>query len=169
MMKSYIWAMIHDAIESDLYPGELLRYYNTLKQAMEQEVRHMYDWICVPLVAEFELGVRWDGALTVKAMDQEHMIVKGRRGFYEELMDHMARAYKFDVSVKKETLVGQHKDCGGDIELPYYTCSKCKNQVKMPEEHDLGETLILRKSYEGDSGGNTDVVAEVVWREKLLT
>jgi hypothetical protein len=166
-MNSFVWAMIHDAIESDLYPGELLKYYDILKHSMEVDVRDLYDWLCVPMVAEFELGVRWDGALTVKELTSEHMIVKGRRGFYDETMDHMSRAYKFDAILKKEVLIGQHRGCGGEIEVPSNVCSKCKNVVAIPEELDLGETLILRKSFEGESGGNSEVTAEIVWKEKL--
>lgn len=167
-MHSFIWALIHDAIENDLFPGELLAYYLVLKQAMEDEVCQLYDWLCVPMVAEFELGVRWDGALSVKDLDKDKMIIKGRRGFFEETMDVMSRAYKFDYKIKKEVYVGMHRGCGGEIDVTTHKCSKCDQQTRGLEDLDAGETLILRKSYEGDTGGTTDLTAEIEWRQHLV-
>ena len=169
LMNSYVWAMIHDAIESDLYPGELLKYYQILKHSMEKEVREMYDWVCVPLEAEFEIGVRWDGAVTVKSLDAERMVVKGRRRFYEETMEYLSRAYQFEAKVTKETYVGMHRGCGGDINVDNNVCSKCKQVTRGQEDVDVGETLILRKSFEGDNGGITEVSAEIAWRQTLAT
>jgi hypothetical protein len=168
-MKSYAWASIHDAAENDIYPGELLRYMYMLKYAMEDHVQALYEWLCVPMSAEFELGVRWDGAMVVKKFDDDHMILKGRRGFYDETMDHLSRAYKFDVTVKKELHIATHKGCGsaGEVDYSTMTCAACKKVVPR-EELDFGETLILRKSYEGESGGESEVTAEIVWRENLL-
>lgn len=167
-MNSFIWALIHDAIENDLYPGELLAYYLVLKQAMEDDVLSLYDWLCVPMVAEFELGVRWDGALTVKDLTAEKMILKGRRRFFEETMDVMSRAYKFDYKIKKEVYVGMHRGCGGDIEVGTNRCSKCDVVTQGKADLDMGETLILRKSYEGDTGGDTEVSVDIEWRQALV-
>lgn len=168
-MNSLIWAMIHDAIESDLYPGELLSYYKILKHAMEVRVCEEYDWLCVPMVAEFELGVRWDGALTVKELDDQHMVLKGRRGFYDETMEFLARGYQFESKIKKEVYIGTHKPCKGDGEVDAVThkCKKCEQIVNPDTDLDYGETLILRKSYEGESGGNTEVTTEIVWRQYM--
>ena len=168
-MRSLIWAMIHDAIESDLYPGELLTYYKVLKHAMEVQVCEEYDWLCVPMVAEFELGVRWDGSLTVKKLDDEHMVLKGRRGFYEETMDFLARGYKFDSRIKEEVFTGTHKQCKGEgiVDVGPNVCRKCKQVVNPETDLDYGETLILRKSYEGESGGKTEVTTEIVWRQSM--
>lgn len=173
-MLSYIWAMVHDAVESDLYPGELLKYHQVLKSAMEVDVVKIFsDWLCVPMVAEFELGVRWDGSLVVKELDENHMILSGRKGFWEETADHMQRGYKFKYKIKKEMLVGTHKtssdvkaSCCGGIEHPSMKCVKC-GVIVPPEAVDLGETLILRKSYEGEAGGNVEVVVEVEWEQKF--
>jgi hypothetical protein len=167
-MKSLIWAMIHDAIESDIYPGELLPYYKILKKAMEVDVCQTYEWLCVPMVAEFELGTRWDGALTVKTFDDEHMILKGRRGFYDETLEHLARGYKFDCKLKSETYIGTHRACKGEgiVDAATAICRKC-GQVVDVNDLDHGETLILRKSYEGDSGGLTEVTCEITWRQHM--
>ena len=169
MLQSYTRAMIHDAIETDLYPGELYSYYHILKNAMEKKVCETYDWLCVPMVAEFELGTRWDGALTVKEFDKEHMVLKGRRGFYDETMETMDRGYKFGVKIKKEVYTGTHKPCKGDGEVDAVTriCKKCGQVVNPETDLDYGETLILRKSYEGESGGNTEVTCEIDWRQHM--
>lgn len=166
-MNSLIWAMIHDAIENDIYPGELLPFYKILKKAMEEDVCREYEWLCVPMVAEFELGTRWDGALTVKELTEERMILKGRRGFYEETLDHLARGYRFESKITKEVYTGTHRPCKGEGEVNALnnTCKKCGQVVNPETDLDYGETLILRKSYEGDSGGNTEVTTEIVWRQ----
>lgn len=166
-MNSYIWALIHDAVESDLYPGELLSYYLTLKKAMEEDVVRLYDWICVPLEAEFELGVRWDGSMVVKNLDAEKMTLKGRRGWYDETMDVMSRHYQFNAKVVKEVYTGSHQGCGGEVDAATNKCSKCEKIISGVSEIDRGETLILKKSYEGETGGNTEVTAEIEWRQAL--
>lgn len=175
---SHVWAMIHDAIESDVHPGELYAYYQIMKHCMERRVRDLFDWLVVPMVADFEIGVRWDGSLNIgfgdfkdpaaiikryrdanvpfempdwydrmktviKDRDEDGMftprrlVLYGRKEFFQEMVQVMSRGY----------------DIGSKIHF------------EMPVE--IGEELVLRKSYEGESGGEIDCLGEIFFKTPL--
>lgn len=178
-LLSHVWAMIHDAIESDVYPGELYTYYQIMKFCMEKRVGQIYDWLTVPMVADFEIGVRWDGSMNIglgdfkdpgavakrfkdagipfeipewydkmkdviKSRDTgmftpRRLVLYGRKEFFTELVEVMGRGY----------------DIGAKIHF------------EMPIE--IGEELVLRKSYEGESGGDTDCLGEIFFKKPLAT
>lgn len=52
-LKSRLCITVHDSIVADVYKPELKRVYEIMKECMEQLP---YDWVTVPLVAEFEVG-----------------------------------------------------------------------------------------------------------------
>ena len=99
---------------------------------MEDGVRRKHPWMKVPLVIDSEIGARWDGSVNVEEIGSDYLHLKGRKKFYDELVLHIQIV---NPGVKQEI-------------------------VKIWEEPYV-EQVILRKSYEGDYGGDTMIEAFV--------
>jgi hypothetical protein len=46
-----------------------------------------------PLLAEAEIGVRWDGALAIKEITDQHLLLEGRKVYFEETMAVFEKLY----------------------------------------------------------------------------
>lgn len=134
-MLSRAWGFVHDAVESDIYPRELMPYLHALAHHMQDTVPNSLPYILnarVPLVAEFELGTRWDGGVKIKKYGTDWLEVEGPNRFF------------------KETL-GSLRMCYPDLELEILD----EKPVKHTDE------IVLRKAYEGDDGGDVVITAKL--------
>lgn len=104
-MKSHPWETTHDSIVFDLHPDEIMGALKLGKSCMEERILSIHDWMTVPLIADVNLGVRWDGDLVVKTFDDDHLHVKGNGAYYEETLEALRRNY--DV---KEEIVSTYEE-----------------------------------------------------------
>lgn len=124
-LKSFIWAVIHDATECAIAPGELMKVLHLHKKAMEEDVRQ--PWMLVPLVTEFEVGARWDGGCKITKFGPDWIEVKGPDRFYQEFVETLNKGMSiateefkskprklFEELVPKRAYEG---DNGGDFDV----------------------------------------------------
>ena len=52
-------AFVHDALYFDMHPSDLWALPEFVRHEMEDVPVQVYDWLTVPLVADFEIGTRW--------------------------------------------------------------------------------------------------------------
>ena len=75
------------------------------KSCMEGKILAMHDWMTVPLVADVNLGVRWDGDLVVNSFDDDHLHVKGNGAYYDETLEALRKNYEV-----KEEIVSTYEE-----------------------------------------------------------
>jgi len=92
-LASRAWEFTHDSIEFDIYPGELMRVLRVAKSSMEDRALVRCPWMKAPLLAEAEIGVRWDGGLAVKEIGEDHLRLEGKRVFFDETMEALRKTY----------------------------------------------------------------------------
>jgi uracil-DNA glycosylase family 4 len=155
-MKSEPWLMVHDANEMDVYPSvdELYLNYQYSKHAMEVEAPAKYPWLNVPMKMEAELGARWDGSPSVIDFTPERLKVFGRVPFVMELVSQLRKFSEFKVVYHS---VRDKKDINHSSKLGH----------EQMVEVEKGEEIVMKKSYEGDSGGNWDTGAEIYFKSPL--
>lgn len=104
-MLSHPWETTHDSIVFDLHPNEIMKALKLGKSCMEGRILAMHKWMSVPLIADVNLGVRWDGDLVVKAFDEDHLHVKGNGVYYEETLEALKKNYEV-----KEEVVSRYEE-----------------------------------------------------------
>lgn len=104
-MQSHPWETTHDSIVFDLHPDEIMKALKLGKSCMEEKILAMHDWMTVPLVADVNLGVRWDGDLVVNSFDGDHLHVKGNGAYYEETLEALRKNYEV-----KEEIVSTYEE-----------------------------------------------------------
>jgi hypothetical protein len=129
-MMSYVWGVIHDAIENSIYPGELLRALPILDRKMSKDVPNSFPWIIIPIVSEYELAARWDGSVKVKEWGPDWIRVEGFNRYFEEIVEVARVGYE---NLKIEIV-----------------SDKPRNKL---------EEIVLRRAYEGDDGGDRVISA----------
>lgn len=77
--KSIMVGSVHDSIELDVYPGELITQINLFKNVFEQRVRDANPWIICPLELSTELGTSWGGCIEMhtKELGDKHVVLEG--------------------------------------------------------------------------------------------
>ena len=75
--KSKMFAFIHDALGLSIYPGELYQVAKLVKNVMEQKVPQQIDWIDLPLVSDFEVGVTWGELVNMQVLDNNCVQLSG--------------------------------------------------------------------------------------------
>jgi len=104
-MQSHPWETTHDSIVFDLHPDEIMKALKLGKSCMEGKILAMHDWMTVPLVADVNLGVRWDGDLVVNSFDDDHLHVKGNGAYYDETLEALRKNYEV-----KEEIVSTYEE-----------------------------------------------------------
>lgn len=155
-MKSEPWMMIHDANEMDVYPSvdELYLNYQYSKYYMEVAAPALYPWLNVPMKMEAELGARWDGSPSVIEFTPDKLKVFGRVPFVIELVSQLHKFAKFKTvyyAIKNKEDVN-------------HSSKLTRAQMVAVEK---GEEIVMKKSYEGDSGGDWDTGAEIYFDKPL--
>jgi hypothetical protein len=133
--QSRAWGFVHDAVESDIYPTELMPYLNALAYQMQEAIPNSLPYIRdanVPMVTEFELGTRWDGGCKVVNYGLDWLKLKGPNRFFKETIGSLYLCYP-----------------GLEIEI----------LSDKPVKHS--EEIILKRAYEGDNGGDSEIIAVV--------
>lgn len=138
-MKSMILGFVHDGVPVDVHPGELFKVLREFKAAMTTELADTFEWLKIPIKAGFELGASWGGTLKITDWNEDGMVkMKGKKLYYDELIEIMGRAYTFDVVSCKE------------------------KQAGLSAEYEFG----TGGAYLGYGGGNIDVEAELKFTQK---
>ncbi|MGA0383372.1 MAG: DNA polymerase [Flavobacteriaceae bacterium] len=104
-MHSHPWETTHDSIVFDLHPDEIMKALKLGKSCMEERILSIHDWMNVPLIADVNLGVRWDGDLVVKSFDDSILHVKGNSAYYNETLAALRKNYTV-----KEEIVDRYKE-----------------------------------------------------------
>lgn len=112
-MMSHPWQTTHDSIIFDLHPSEIVSAIRLGKSCMEERLQDMHPWINVPLMADVNIGVRWDGELSLEDFDDNHLEVKGMVEFYDELVASLRKNH-----VIKEEIVGTFQGDPPELILP---------------------------------------------------
>jgi len=101
--QSRPWETTHDSIELDVYPGELLSVIKTVREAMTTQVHQTAPWLRVPLEMDVEIGVRWDGAVKCKWINEQTntMRVVGKKLFYDDLVEQLRKVHQVDEEILK--------------------------------------------------------------------
>lgn len=107
-LMSVPWETTHDSEGVDTFPGELFEVLGIVKDVMEVQIPKLHSWVKVPLVADMEFGVRWDGSLSVKKIEGNTLHVKGMKEFYEETTAALAMSY----NVSEEVIEIKNKPMG---------------------------------------------------------
>jgi hypothetical protein len=117
-MKSVFLASVHDSIEYDVYPGELITMMNLFRQEGQETIAGKYPWLTCPLKMDFEIGVSWGGALKceVKHLDDKRAVLKakGLRKDFKQMQLVAQRAYNCTIDNIEETAL-QSKDFKDDV------------------------------------------------------
>lgn len=107
--RSHPWETTHDSIVFDLHPEEILPAIRLGKSCMEELTLDKHPWMIVPLIADVNLGVRWDGDLVVDEIDGDQLRVSGAGVYYDELIYALQKNYRVhqDIISKKDKKVDE--------------------------------------------------------------
>jgi hypothetical protein len=101
-LKSVPWEFTHDSVEFDIYPGELLSVLPIVTAAMERGVFEKIPPMAVPLLVEAELGVRWDGTVSLQKAEGNTLLLRGRKRFLDETLATLEKSYIVRTIVQAE-------------------------------------------------------------------
>jgi len=108
-LKSIYIGCVHDSIEYDVYPGELIKLINLITKNAVDRPRHLYPWLTCPLEMSFELGTSWGGALECEIQhiseDEVILIAEGLTKDCRLLESTLRKAYDVSVELVKETQI----------------------------------------------------------------
>jgi len=76
-LKSKIFGFIHDAIVTDVYPGELLTIVKIMKNKMVSWTNTVNRWILAPMEADYEVGASWGTPCRVNNFNTKEIEVTG--------------------------------------------------------------------------------------------
>lgn len=89
--KSTLFAFIHDALGSCVYPNELYGLACLKKKVMEQEVPQLIDFIDVPLRSDFEVGTTWGTLLGMKVLPNKTIQLSGKPSYFDLFWERVSR------------------------------------------------------------------------------
>jgi len=126
-LRSKMIGTVHDSIEVDVFPSELIQIYDVFKLHMETIPQERYQWLNgMPLRCDVEIGSSWGGAceLEIEKHDDGSYHMEGS-GFEQDLQDivkRLAMAYDVEVteiSTSEESVdnVNQFINAGDKIEF----------------------------------------------------
>lgn len=76
-LRSLPFGFIHDAVVSDVHPGELWDILEIKKRRMETYLMQAFPWITVPIVAEFDICPGWGFPCEVKSFTNAEIHLAG--------------------------------------------------------------------------------------------
>lgn len=96
-LRSLIVGTVHDSILWDVYPGELVTVYEQCKEVMELRVREQpgFEWICVPITADVEVGRSWGELIGIKSMSPAEAKLSGSPRDVDYVLGQMPKSYRF--------------------------------------------------------------------------
>jgi len=100
--KSRILGFVHDGIPADVYPGELFPMMHQFKKAMNDDLTEMYEWLTIPVKSDFKLGKTWGSTLEVKDWRDGYLKLKGKKEYFEDLIDTLGKNYTFEWEILDE-------------------------------------------------------------------
>lgn len=93
-MNSLQFALVHDAIDMDTYPGELLPILRLVREEMVENSYKLHPWLCVPIVVDTAIGVSWGRLIDVSIGDDATVELEGQEHYFDEVLAVLHAAYK---------------------------------------------------------------------------
>jgi hypothetical protein len=116
--RSLFLGSVHDSLEYDVYPGELVYMIRLVKEECENRVRSRYPFIRCPLVMDISIGRSWGGGIEFKVKDlgEDYVVLEGTglRKDHLQLEAVASRAYDYQREVITATPTSP-KDFAEDI------------------------------------------------------
>lgn len=103
-MRSLLLATVHDSIETDCYPGELIQMVNLYKYYFEERPRELYNWLKCPMKISIDFGTSWGSSVEVDkiiSLDDRSFSYTGTslRKNIVMLQNQASKAYNFDYEI----------------------------------------------------------------------
>lgn len=76
-MRSKVFGFVHDAIITDVFPGELWDLLDILREAMIDWTNSAFDWMKAPIDADCEIGVAWGYPCGIQEKKGDYIKVEG--------------------------------------------------------------------------------------------
>lgn len=104
--KSIFLATVHDSLEHDIYPGEVFKMAQIIKEEGIDQAPIKHPWMTCPLELSMEFGLSWGGCLKGEVSDLTDKSLKfsakGLRKDFNLLLATARKAYNVDITVKEE-------------------------------------------------------------------
>ena len=135
-LNSKHWEFKHDDLAFDVAPGELCLMMNLCKKEMVERPSHQFEYVNVPLRADFEVGISWGHLVNASMLDSSTVEFSGEEEYVVPLLERMSRwgvgapeKLSYVVEVKEKEKVVRSGLRSADDKVQY---NFIKTQVRFP-------------------------------------
>lgn len=118
-LRSILFGFVHDSLDDDVYPGELLKVLKIAKEEMEETPRKLYKWLNVPVKTDMEVGISWGHLCKAKILDEQTLHFEGVVDYFNPLVEACTEKLGAKVVGKlKRVDIDGEAGYGADLEFP---------------------------------------------------